>query len=130
MEFCSFCSNYPARLQQFISDDKHISNADIKYASEVKKFYARLNYQTAWMLKENKSSGNIFLDILKQSAGLCIREKHYQFNYIESLRNSTVRFQNTDDSLEAAVRITDAAIHFWHQAKSCIHRCRQLPRIK
>jgi murein L,D-transpeptidase YcbB/YkuD len=112
--FAAFAQITPPRLQQFISDNKHISNADIKYASEVKEFYARLNYQTAWIQKENKSSCDLFLDILKQSAGLGLRAKDYQFNYVESLRNSTVRFQNTDDSLEADVRITDAAIHFYN----------------
>ena len=112
--FAGFAQITPAGLQQFISDDKDISNAEIKYSSEVKEFYARLNYQTAWIQKENKSSCDIFLGILKQSAGLGLREKDYQFNYIESLRNSTVRFQNTDDSLEADVRITDAAIHFYN----------------
>lgn len=112
--FAAFAQITPDRLQQFISDDNNISNADIKYASGVKEFYARLNYQTEWIQKENKSSCDIFLDILKQSAGLGLREKDYQFNYIESLRNSTVRFQNTDDSMEADVRITDAAIHFYN----------------
>ena len=112
--FAAFAQITPDRLQQFISEDKHISNVDIKYASGVKEFYARLNYQTAWIKKENKSSCDIFLGVLKQSAGLGLREKDYQFNYIESLRNSTVRFQNTDDSLEADVRITDAAIHFYN----------------
>ena len=112
--FAGFAQITPARLQQFISDDKDISNAEIKYSSEVKEFYARLNYQTAWIQKENKGSCDIFLDVLKLSAGLGLREKDYQFNYIESFRSSPVRFQNTDDSLEADIRITDAAIHFYN----------------
>ena len=112
--FAAFAQITPARLQQFISDDKDISNAEIKYASEVKEFYARLNYQTAWIQKENKGSCDIFFDVLKLSAGLGLREKDYQFNYIEAFRSGTAHFQNTNDSLEAEVRITDAAIHFYN----------------
>ena len=52
--FAAFAQITPDRLQQFISDDKHISNADIKYASGVKELYARLNYQTAWVQNKIK----------------------------------------------------------------------------
>jgi len=112
--FTAFAQITSVRLQQFISDDKHISNADIKYVSEVNEFYARLNYQTAWIQKENKGSCDIFLDVLKLSAGLGLREKDYQFSYIEAFRSGTAHFQNTNDSLEAEVRITEAAIHFYN----------------
>ena len=140
--FAAFAQITPDRLQQFISDDNHISNADIKYASGVKEFYARLKYQTAWIQKENKSSCDIFLGILKESAGLGLREKDYHFNYIDSLRNNTVRFQNTDDSLEADVRITDAAINLYndiaygntkpalvYNGLNYIPRCRNIPDL-
>lgn len=40
----AFAQFTPDRLRQFVSDDKQISNADIKCASQVKEFYSRLNY--------------------------------------------------------------------------------------
>ena len=111
--FATFAQITPDRLQQFISDDKHVNNAEVKYPSEIKEFYSRLNYQTAWIQKENQSNCDIFLDILKLSAGLGLRQKDYQFSHIEAFRSSHIRFQNFNDSLEAEVRITDAAIHFY-----------------
>ncbi len=101
------------RLRQFISDNKHISSAEAK-SSDVKEFYERANYKTAWIQKENAANYSIFFNMLKQSAGMGLRERDYQFNYIESLRNNTVGLQNKEDSLEAEVRITDAAIHFYN----------------
>lgn len=106
--FAAFAQITPDRLRQLISDNKNISNADVK------EFYARLNYQTAWIQKENSGNRDIFLNALRLSAGLGLREEDYQFSYIEAFRNETVRFQNTNDSLEAEVHITDAAIHFYN----------------
>jgi murein L,D-transpeptidase YcbB/YkuD len=112
--FTTFAQIAPARLQQFILDDKNISNADIKYALEVKGFYAHLHYKMAWLQKENTSNLNIFLNSLKLSSSIGLREKDYQFNYIGLFRNGTADLQNADDSLEAEIRFTDAAIHFYN----------------
>ncbi len=106
--FTAFTQIAPARLQQYILEDKQISN------TEVKEFYSRINYKTAWIQKENVANRTIFFNILKLSPGMGLRESDYQFNYIESFRNTTIRLQSKDDSLEAEVRITDAAIHFYN----------------
>ena len=103
----------PAQLRQFVSNNKNINNAQAKHLSEIKEFYIGLNYQTAWIQKENKANYDIFLNILKQSAGFCLRESDYQFSFIEKLRNGNILLQDLNDSLEAEVRITDAAIHFY-----------------
>lgn len=112
--FTTFAQIAPARLQQFILDDKNISNADIKYALEVKGFYAHLHYKMAWLQKENTSNLNIFLNSLKLSSSIGLREKDYQFNYIGLFGNGAAHLQNADDSLEAEIRFTDAAIHFYN----------------
>ena len=51
---------------------------------------------------------------MQLSAGLGLQEKDYQFGYIQWLRNNTNLLKNTTDSLEAEIRITDAAIHFYN----------------
>ena len=103
----------PERIQDFISGKKYLSKAEVKFSSEVKEFYSRFNYKTAWIQKENLADYNILLNDLKLSDGLGLREKDYQFSYIESLRNGTAQLRNIEDSLEAEIRITDAAIHFY-----------------
>ncbi|MBK7883188.1 MAG: L,D-transpeptidase family protein [Chitinophagaceae bacterium] len=103
----------PVQLKEFIAD-KYITTADIKYLTEIKEFYARLNYKTAWVQKDNVADREIILTNLQLSAGLGLQEKDYQFRYIQWLRNNTNSLQSTTDSLEAEIRITDAAIHFYN----------------
>jgi L,D-transpeptidase YcbB len=101
-------------LQQFISDAKHMNDADIKHTAEVAIFYTRLNYKTAWIQNENAANRIVFLNDLMLAPRLGLNEKDYQFNYIESFRNNAVRLESKDDSLEAEVRMTDAAVHFYN----------------
>jgi L,D-transpeptidase YcbB len=101
-------------LQQFISDTKHMSDTDVKHTAEVTIFYTRLNYKTAWIQNENTGNRIVFLNDLMLAPRLGLNEKDYQFNYIESFRNNAARLETKDDSLEAEVRITDAAVHFYN----------------
>lgn len=98
----------PDSLKQFISETKQAGYA------EIQEFYTRRNYKTAWIQAENKYNQDIFFNTLKLSSGMGLRETDYQFNYIEALRAGTLVLQNTNDSLEAEIRITDAAIHFYN----------------
>lgn len=102
--FAQITSN---RLLEFISENKYSHNL------ELKEFYTPLNYKTAWIQKENTVTQNIFLNILKLSAGFGLREKDYQFDFIESFRNKTLPLQNTEDSLNAEIHFTEAAIEFY-----------------
>ena len=110
----TFAQITPARLEQFISDDKFMRKVEIKHPAQVIMFYARFNNKTAWIQKENAANLNIFLDILKLSVNKGLREGDYSFNYILSFRNGTIGLQSKEDSLETEVRITDAAIHFYN----------------
>lgn len=96
----------PDQLHKFILDNKKINGA-------IKEFYTRLSYQTAWIQKENKNNCAAFFSILKQSADWCLRETDYQFDFIKQFRDEETGLKNLNDSLEAEVRITDAAIHFF-----------------
>jgi murein L,D-transpeptidase YcbB/YkuD len=97
----------PERLLQFISDEKYSSNG------EMKDFYTRLNYHTAWIQKDNLYNRDILLKALGSSAGLGLAESDYPARYIDSLNNGTLHLLNSNDSLVAEIRITDAAMHFY-----------------
>jgi murein L,D-transpeptidase YcbB/YkuD len=103
----AFSQVTPERLLQFITNEKQTSN------EEVKNFYASLNYQTAWIQKDNLSNRDILLNTLKLAASLGLNENDYPVEYIESLNHRTLLLQNMNDSLEAEVKITIAAIHFY-----------------
>jgi L,D-transpeptidase YcbB len=104
----------PAQVQSFVAADKNIHTAGVKFTTQLQGFYALTNYTTAWIQKENTSNREIFFNTLNLAAGIGLQQKDYQFNYIETFKNGTLSLQNTDDSLEADMRITDAAIHFYN----------------
>jgi len=97
----------PERLLQFISEEKNISK------EEVKEFYTRLNYSTAWIQRNNLYNRDFFLNALKLSASQGLVENDYPVKYIENLNRGIHPLLNINDSLEAEVHITDAAIHFY-----------------
>ncbi|MGZ8524220.1 MAG: L,D-transpeptidase family protein [Chitinophagaceae bacterium] len=103
----------PEQVRQFISDSNNIHKAGVKQLPGLLDFYARLGYQTAWIQKENSTNCNIFLAIIKQSAGYCLRESDYQSGFIEAFRSGYIPLKDLNDSLDAEIRITDAALHFY-----------------
>lgn len=140
--FTAFAQITADHIQQFIIENKESINAEVNFVLEVKKFYARLNYKTTWRQKENLNNRTIFLNLLKLSPRIRLREEDYQFKYIESFRNTTILLQSKDDSVEAEVRITEAAIHFYNDIAygntkpafgyNCLnytHGCRNIPAL-
>jgi L,D-transpeptidase YcbB len=112
--FSVFAQITPERFQQFISENKHLTNADVRYPSQVSGFYGLMNFRTAWIQKENAGNLTLLLNALKQSADMGLQETDYQYKYIEPFRKGDVHLQSTDDSMEAEIRITDAALHFYN----------------
>jgi L,D-transpeptidase YcbB len=110
----AFAQITPQQLQQFVASGKNINAAGIKFPSQVREFYGLLHYSTAWVQKENEGNRNIFFDALQLAAGLGLQQRDYQFNYIESFKKGAITLQNADDSLQAEMRITDAALHFYN----------------
>ncbi len=96
-----------ARMLLYISENKQIDKA------AVYELYSRVNYQTIWLQKDNTGNRDLFLNALRQAAATGLREKDYQFDFMESFRNKNFRLYHIQDSLEAEMLITDAALHFY-----------------
>jgi L,D-transpeptidase YcbB len=110
----SFTQITTGQLQKFITADKNLLSAEVKSAMQLKEFYSCLNYGTAWVQKENSYNRQVFFDVLQLAADMGLQQKDYQFNYIEGFKKGTVRLHNNEDSLQAEIRITDAALHFYN----------------
>lgn len=114
LDFSVFAQITPTNLQQFISESKNAANDAVRYPSQVNEFYVQMNYQTAWIQKENARNLVLLLNALKQSEGLGLQEKDYQYNYIEAFQKGNIHLLNINDSLQAEFCITDAALHFYN----------------
>lgn len=94
------------RLQQFITSGK---SRDI---TSVNEFYSKLNYQPVWL--QNEKIFSIFFNELKLASELGLKQSDYQFSFIDSVSKKSVYLQNVTDSIEAEIRITNAAIRFYN----------------
>jgi L,D-transpeptidase YcbB len=110
-----FAQITPVQLQQYITENENISRAGIKYADAVKEYYRLINFSPTWINQSAKSNTNILLSHLQLSTGLGLNEKDYQYNFTDAYRKGTVIFKNTVDSVEAELKLTDAAIHFFSE---------------
>jgi murein L,D-transpeptidase YcbB/YkuD len=97
----------PERIQEFIANDKNI------YASSRREFYTLLGYQPAWMNKENEFSRNALFEVLEKSADMGLQETEYNEALIGALKKHKLPLTTVQDSLQAEMSITDAAIHFY-----------------
>ncbi|MEP7254946.1 MAG: L,D-transpeptidase family protein, partial [Ferruginibacter sp.] len=102
--FSGFTQITPGELKQFISVSKYTGN------TEIREFYARMNYNTTWIQNENTLNRSIFLNTLKLSGEKGLRESDYLPPFSE---NSPWK-NNVTDSMEAELRITEAAIKFYN----------------
>ena len=83
------------------------------YPAGVKAFYGQLNFQTAWIQQKDNNNCVSLQKDLKLAAYLALNEKDYQFGFIQSFSNHAANMKNIDDSLDAEIRFTDPAIHFY-----------------
>jgi murein L,D-transpeptidase YcbB/YkuD len=107
LSFSSIAQTIQERMIQFIDNNKNTRTAALK------EFYSRLNYHPAWLIEKNEYSRKTFFEALKQSADMGLQESEYNVGLIPAIRNNTRPLATIDDSLEADIAITGAALHFY-----------------
>jgi L,D-transpeptidase YcbB len=114
----AICQIMPEKLAQYISEKRLPNSIDTRRAVQITAFYENIKYKTAWINENNKADRAILFNDLKQSSSLGLRELDYQHGFIEALTKGNTYLQTTNDSLEAEILITDAAIHFYNDVVS------------
>jgi len=94
-----------ANLAQLVQNNKNPGKEGIK------KFYAQLNYQPAWI--QNQSERLVLFNAVKDAASLGLEKNEYSFDYLASFNNGSIHLKNTEDSLEAEITITTIALHLY-----------------
>ncbi len=97
----------PEELREFINNHSAAGQKDLK------EFYTLRNFQTAWIQKENKNNLEALYRAIKESAGIGLREKDYDPDFITAVRNSNITFAGTADALQAEIDITTTALLFY-----------------
>jgi murein L,D-transpeptidase YcbB/YkuD len=82
--------------------------------NKINQFYQLNNFRFGWM--ENKNAQNEFLGILNLADSFGLNQGDYQFQFFKTY-NPSQDLKNLNDSIDADVRLTDAAIHFFSELK-------------
>ncbi len=97
----------PETLREFI-DHQTISRQ-----KELTEFYTRLNFQTAWIQKENKDNLEALQKAIKESADIGLRQTDYDPDFIAAVKTGSKKLVSATDSLQAEIALTTTALHFY-----------------
>jgi len=87
------------------------TDLSLQYPEYVKEFYTTYNYKCVWI--NNGLNTQYLLQLLEKAPVFGLESEDYQFNFIQSFRNTPAIPPVRNDSLLAEIRFTDAAIHFF-----------------
>lgn len=101
-------------LQQVLEKELNRKTVGAKYPGQLREFYFLCGYKMAWVTNEPA-----LLQLLQQmenAPDMGLRKEDYQHEFLSRFRKSQLSLVTIADSLLADFRITDAAIHFFHDA--------------
>jgi L,D-transpeptidase YcbB len=96
-------------IQQMIKISR--TEIPLQYPDYIKDFYRSNGFNYVWLNSENDTE--YMLQLLQTAADFGLEEEDYQFEHIQSFRNTHFIRPTHLDSLATEVRLTDAAIHFF-----------------
>ena len=106
------------QLQEFVTAENKFKTLGLHYPLLVARFYQTYKYEPAWIGIDKSAHCSIFFNDLDHAADLGLNIIDYQFSFIQSLQQENRTLNNSDDSIAADLRITDAAIHFYGEVKN------------
>jgi murein L,D-transpeptidase YcbB/YkuD len=101
------------RMEHYIAENNISQHVEASRKTNIVSFYKSMAFKTAWVQSENSIDKNNLFVILKQASIKGLVENDYQYNFIQALKNKSIALKNENDSIEADIRITDAALHFY-----------------
>jgi len=111
--FAIIAQQSPGVMQQYLTEPGFKQDSTIIYSDQVKEFYSYLNYQTAWIQQKDSARLKILLENIETAERWGLIGADYQYKFLSSFRNRSTATLTTDDSLQAELLLTDAAIHYY-----------------
>lgn len=82
--------------------------------NNIHQFYQLNDFRFGWM--SNKNARSELMGILNSADSFGLNRADYQYQFL-TVYNSSASLNNLDDSIDADIRLTDAAIHFFTDLK-------------
>jgi L,D-transpeptidase YcbB len=83
------------------------------HARDVISFYRNLRYEPVWLRKDRLSMTEELIRTLQQAPLFGLEAEDYQYRFILSFSRRQFPLTTVSDSLDAELRLSDAAIHFY-----------------
>jgi hypothetical protein len=80
---------------------------------ELKYLYDRTKDSSLWMHVSAQPNRDLMIQLLHRSDDLGLDEKDYQYDFVRSFSDQTFSLASMEDSIEAELKFSDAAIHFF-----------------
>jgi L,D-transpeptidase YcbB len=90
-----------------------INEPGFTHAADLLLFYRNLQYQPAWLHKDRLRMTDQLIHTLQQATLFGLETEDYQYRFILSFSQRRFPLITASDSLEAELRLSDAAIHFY-----------------
>jgi murein L,D-transpeptidase YcbB/YkuD len=101
-----------------VQGQNNLQQAVEKYSSsrtkDLKTFYQFTTYQFCWI--NNRDNLSHLISTLKQSEAFALNVQDYSIEQVEEIQTKTLATQK--DSVEAEIKITDVALHFFTELKN------------
>jgi L,D-transpeptidase YcbB len=91
-----------------------LSAYGLKFVKETKAFYKLNGYHISWLGRQQKTNLEVLSGCIKKSASLGLDERDYQPALFVKDYSRPVAESDDQDLLKDEIKITDAAIHFFH----------------
>jgi L,D-transpeptidase YcbB len=102
-------------LREYIASSNHLSwkKLGIEDTTGIKEFYRARDYKPAWTGEQNRPNHDFLLTLLADAASEGLNEADYQYHFIRTYKDSSARFQSSENWMITEIRLTDAALHYF-----------------
>lgn len=117
--FLKYSSPVGAQIPQepilgFINSYIEPQTKDHNTRAHLATLYKKLNYNWVWLKDSDSVRRKDFLEELDKASNIGLREGDYKADYIKSIFSKRMLLRTSVDSLIADIKISDAAISFYH----------------
>jgi L,D-transpeptidase YcbB len=102
-----------AKIEQALNSKQLMETPGFSNWQELKELYNISKDSSLWINASTKSNRATLIQLLSRSEDLGLNEKDYQYDFIRSFSQPAFPLGNINDSVEAELKFSDAAIHFF-----------------
>ena len=101
------------KIEQVLNSKQHPEAFGLSNYEQLKELYNKTSETIFWTNASGQQNRTTLIQFLNRSEDLGLNQRDYQYDYIRSFSEPTFSLKSINDSIEAELRFSDAAIHFF-----------------